>query len=52
MDNMPSHKDVLEFGSRVGAELGMTVLKDKADSRVCALGAPGTDTRIPGLEEA
>jgi tRNA wybutosine-synthesizing protein 1 len=52
MDNMPSHKDVLEFGSRVGAELGMTVLKDKADSRVCALGATGTDTKIPGLEDA
>jgi tRNA wybutosine-synthesizing protein 1 len=50
MDNMPAHRDVIEFGARVGSELGMEVLKDKPDSRVCALGAPGAITTIPGLE--
>lgn len=52
MDNMPSHAEVVEFGRRVGAELGMAVLREKSDSRVCALGVPGTETRIPGLEQA
>jgi hypothetical protein len=28
----------------------MEVLKDKPESRVCALGAPGAITTIPGLE--
>jgi len=50
MDNMPSHNDILEFARRVGEEIGMVVLKDKKDSRVCVLGPPGTDTRVPGLQ--
>jgi tRNA wybutosine-synthesizing protein 1 len=50
MDNMPSHLDVVEFGRRVGEELGMVMLKDKKESRVCALGHPDVETKIPGLE--
>lgn len=50
MDNMPAHKDVVEFGNRLGRELGYEVLREKPDSRVCAVGRPGAETKIPGID--
>jgi tRNA wybutosine-synthesizing protein 1 len=50
MDHMPAHKDVVEFGSRLGKELGMEVIREKSDSRVCAVGKKGAETKIPGLD--
>jgi tRNA wybutosine-synthesizing protein 1 len=49
MDHMPAHKDVVEFGARLGRELGMEVLREKPESRVVAVGRKGSDTLIPGL---
>ena len=50
MDNMPSSSDVLQFGEKLGQELGMCVLKKKDDSRVILLGEEGQETKIPGLD--
>jgi tRNA wybutosine-synthesizing protein 1 len=50
MDNMPSIADVIQFGEKVGKELGMSVVKKKDDSRVILLGEEGKETKIPGLD--
>jgi tRNA wybutosine-synthesizing protein 1 len=50
MDNMPSIGDVLQFGEKVGIELGLSVVKKKDDSRVILLGEEGKETKIPGLD--
>lgn len=47
MDNMPSHQDILDFGARLGALIGMEVLRDKKESRVAVLGRSGFDTTLP-----
>jgi tRNA wybutosine-synthesizing protein 1 len=44
--NMPSHANIVEFSRRLGAFLGMEILKQKADSRVVLLGKSGTRTEI------
>ena len=49
MDNMPSINDVIQFGEKVGQELGMSLIKKKDDSRVVLLGEQGKETKIPGL---
>jgi tRNA wybutosine-synthesizing protein 1 len=49
MDNMPSIGDVVQFGEKVGLELGMSVVRRKDDSRVILLGEEGKETKIPGL---
>jgi len=49
MDNMPSHAEVVEFGRRVGDELGLCLLKEKPESRVAVFGEQGMVTTIPGL---
>jgi tRNA wybutosine-synthesizing protein 1 len=49
MDNMPSIGDVVQFGEKVGQELGMAVVRKKDDSRVILLGEEGKETKIPGL---
>jgi len=41
MDNMPSPTMVKEFSERLGAELGMALLKERRDSRVALLGRHG-----------
>jgi tRNA wybutosine-synthesizing protein 1 len=46
MTNMPSHQEILDFSEQLCNKLGMTVLKEKKDSRVTLLGAPGTETDI------
>ena len=50
MDNMPSISDVVQFGDKVGQELGMSVIKKKDDSRVILLGEEGKGNEDPGLE--
>jgi tRNA wybutosine-synthesizing protein 1 len=50
MDNMPSMGDVIQFGEKIGLELGMSVVRKKDDSRVILLGEEGKETKIPGLE--
>jgi len=46
IDNMPSHATVTEFGRKLGEELGLALLKEKADSRVVLLGAKGARTEL------
>jgi wyosine [tRNA(Phe)-imidazoG37] synthetase (radical SAM superfamily) len=46
---MPSINDVIQFGEKVGQELGMSLIKKKDDSRVVLLGEQGKETKIPGL---
>jgi len=46
MTNMPSHHEISEFSEDLGNRLGMTVLKEKSDSRVTLLGKEGTETDI------
>jgi len=50
MDNMPSIGDVIQFGEKVGQELGMSIVRKKDDSRVILLGEEGKETKIPGLD--
>ncbi len=38
MDNMPSIADVIQFGEKIGEELGMSIVKKKDDSRVIRTG--------------
>jgi tRNA wybutosine-synthesizing protein 1 len=46
MANMPSHQEIRDISEQLGDRLGMTVLKEKPDSRVTLLGAPGTETNV------
>lgn len=46
LSNMPSHSNIVEFSGRLGALLGMEILKQKEDSRVVLLGRSGTRTEI------
>jgi tRNA wybutosine-synthesizing protein 1 len=43
VDGMPSFDTVLNFTKELGDRLGMSVLKEKKDSRVALLGYPGTE---------
>lgn len=47
ISNMPSHSTVMEFGRRLAERLGLSVMKEKADSRVVLLGDGGADPRLP-----
>jgi tRNA wybutosine-synthesizing protein 1 len=46
MANMPSHEEIIDFSEQLGAKVGMSVLKEKPDSRVTLLGIPGTETDV------
>ena len=46
MANMPSHSEILDFSEQLGERVGMSVLKEKPDSRVTLLGVPGTETDV------
>jgi len=46
MGNMPSHEEILDFSEKLSEKVGMSVLKDKPDSRVTLLGTPGMDTNV------
>ena len=46
MANMPSHSEIVEFSERLGEITGMSILKEKPDSRVTLLGSPGTETDV------
>ncbi|UCE73315.1 MAG: 4-demethylwyosine synthase TYW1 [Methanomassiliicoccales archaeon] len=46
MDNMPPHKNVREFGKKLGSILGFEVLMEREDSRVVLLGDDLKDCRI------
>jgi len=46
MANMPSHNEILEFSEDLGNLVGMSILKEKADSRVTLLGTQGTETDV------
>lgn len=50
INNMPSHQDIREFSNRLGERIGMTILKERSDSRVLVLGDDISDLHIPGLE--
>lgn len=49
MTNMPSHQEVRDFSERLGDILGMTILNEKADSRVTLLGREGIETDVMKL---
>jgi len=46
MANMPSHQEIADFSEQLGERTGMSVLKQKPDSRVTLLGASGIETDI------
>lgn len=50
IDNMPSPASVEEFGKRIASRLGMELLRERPDSRVCLLGEKDAPVKIPGLE--
>jgi tRNA wybutosine-synthesizing protein 1 len=50
MDNMPSHKEVVEFGGRLASRLGLEQLREKPDSRVVLLGAGGRSTELTSAD--
>lgn len=50
IDNMPSPASVAEFGKRIASRLGMELLRERPDSRVCLLGDKNASVKIPGLE--
>ncbi|MDW5563645.1 MAG: 4-demethylwyosine synthase TYW1 [Methanomassiliicoccus sp.] len=51
MANMPSHTEIREFSTKLGERLGVSILKERKDSRVLVLGADESELRIPGLDE-
>jgi tRNA wybutosine-synthesizing protein 1 len=46
MANMPSHDEIKNISEELGDKLGMTILKEKPDSRVTLLGHEGIETDI------
>jgi len=46
MSSMPSHQEIMEFSEDLGNRVGMTILKEKSDSRVALLGKEGMETDI------
>lgn len=51
ISNMPSHKTVQDFASRLADILGLDVLKERSDSRVVLLGESGTGLNVHQLSE-
>jgi tRNA wybutosine-synthesizing protein 1 len=49
MANMPSHQEIYDFSEQLASMVNMSVLKEKPDSRVTLLGAPGTETDVRKL---
>jgi tRNA wybutosine-synthesizing protein 1 len=49
MANMPSHSEILDFSEQLSLKVGVSVLKEKPDSRVTLLGKPGTETDVVKL---
>ena len=46
ISNMPSHKTVKDFASRLASILALDVLRERSDSRVVLLGQSTTDLRV------
>ncbi len=46
IDNMPSHDLIKEFAEKEAALLGLDVIDEKEDSRVCLIGEEGMDTKL------
>ncbi len=46
IENMPSHKLIKEFAEKEASLLGLDVIAEKADSRVCLIGEEGMDTKL------
>lgn len=46
LTNMPSHKEIKEFGQRLAVLTGYEILRDKADSRVVLLGKDKKKMRL------
>jgi tRNA wybutosine-synthesizing protein 1 len=49
MTNMPSHDEVIQFSEQLCERLGLSILKEKSDSRVTLLGMPGIETNVREL---
>ena len=49
MTNMPSHDEVIQFSEQLCERLGLSILKEKSDSRVTLLGVPGIETNVREL---
>ena len=47
--SMPAHAEILDFSEKLGEAVGMSLLKDKPDSRAALLGIPGTETDVKKL---
>ena len=46
IDNMPSHDLIKEFAEKEADLLGLDVIDEKEDSRVCLIGEEGMDTKL------
>jgi len=46
IENMPSHKLIKEFAEKEASLLGLDVIAEKSDSRVCLIGEKGMDTKL------
>ncbi len=46
IDEMPAFETIKDFAGRLADLTGTTLLKEKADSRVCLLGTPGMDLDV------
>lgn len=46
MENMPSHKLIKEFAKKEADLLGLDIIAEKEDSRVCLIGEKGNDTKL------
>lgn len=46
IDNMPSHELIKEFAEKEAYLLGLDVIDEKEDSRVCLIGEKGMDTKL------
>lgn len=49
IDSMPRFNEIMEFSRDLGDRIGMTVLKQKEDSKVVLLGKEGTETNVMKL---
>ena len=46
MDSMPSFDEIKEFSEQLGERTGMSIVKQKPDSRVVLLGKEGLETDV------
>ena len=43
---MPSFEEVKDFSRQLGDRIGMSIINERADSRVVLLGTPGMETDV------